>query len=90
METFFVPGWMLAVSTITSAVVGILAFFLKRTIHEQDKRIEKITGDIEMIKADYITKDDFFREQAKMERKLDMILDKLMELMNHKGGAGHG
>ena len=37
-------------------------------------------GDIKQIKADYITKEDFFREQAKTDRKLDRIMDILLEM----------
>lgn len=41
-------------------------------------QIDKLTRDIESIREDYITKEDFYREQAKTERKLDMIIDILM------------
>lgn len=46
---------------------------------EMKDRFEKVTDDIAGIKEDYITKDDFFREQAKTDRKLDMILDILLK-----------
>ena len=42
-----------------------------------------VRGDIKKITENYLTKEDFFREQAKTERKLDMILDILMK----KGGT---
>lgn len=46
-------------------------------------RIDRLDRDIVDIREDYITKEDFFREQAKTDRKLDMIIDILMQ----KGGA---
>ncbi len=51
-----------------------------------EKRVDKLSRDIEGIKEDYITKEDFFREQAKTDRKLDMILDILLE---RKGGRNN-
>ena len=47
-----------------------------------DKPFDEVRGDIKKITENYLTKADFFREQAKTERKLDMILDILMK----KGG----
>lgn len=94
------------VSLASGVLIGIIGYFLKRTISLVDKcetdlkcletssaskealeytkrelkeRLDKQQADIEGIKADYITKEDFFREQAKMDRKLDRILDILME-----------
>ena len=93
------------VSVVGGILIGILGFFLKRTIttvdqsqqqirelrdgktddkalialrQDMEKRTDKLSKDIEGIKEDYITKDDFFREQAKTDRKLDMILDILL------------
>lgn len=68
---------------ILTAGLGIISFFLKRTIDELDgcKR------DIVKIKEDYITKEDFFREQSENRRKLDRIMDILLEV---KGEIGNG
>lgn len=63
---------------LTGGIVTI-AYFLKRTID----RIDKCESDIAKIKEDYITKEDFFREQGKTDRKLDRIMDILLEI---KGG----
>lgn len=59
--------------------LGLITFFLKRTMDELDK----CKTDIAKIKEDYITKEDFFREQGKTDRKLDRIMDILLEI---KGG----
>lgn len=64
---------------ILTGGIGIITYFLKRTID----RIDKCESDIAKIKEDYITKEDFFREQAKTDRKLDRIMDILLEI---KGG----
>ena len=45
----------------------------------------KNTEDIRRIKDNYLTKDDYFREQAKVDKKLDSIMDILMALS--KGGT---
>ena len=54
---------------------------LFRSVHE--RAYDEVRGDIKKITENYLTKEDFFREQAKTERKLDMILDILMK----KGGT---
>ena len=55
---------------ILTGGIGTIAYFLKRTID----RIDKCESDIAKIKEDYITKEDFFREQGKTDRKLDRIM----------------
>ena len=51
---------------------------------EHRKDLDECRGDIKQIKADYITKEDFFREQAKTDRKLDRIMDILLEMKGDK------
>ena len=68
------------VEGVISLAVGALTFFLRRTITELDKCRE----DIAKVKEDYITKEDFFREQAKTDRKLDRIMDILLEMKGDK------
>lgn len=63
--------------------IGVITFFLKRTIDELDR----CKHDIVKIKEDYITKEDFFREQNENRRKLDRIMDILLEV---KGEIGNG
>ena len=55
--------------------------YTPRSVHE--RAYDEVRGDIKKITENYLTKEDFFREQAKTERKLDMILDILMK----KGGT---
>ena len=56
--------------------IGVITFFLKRTIDELDT----CKRNIAKIKEDYITKEDFFREQNENHRKLDRIMDILLEV----------
>ena len=91
MEQYMQPIIML----IIASAVAVIGFFLKRTINNQDKcatkeelsavdeRVGKNEKAIEKIREDYITKEDFFREQAKTDKKLDRIMDILLEM---KGG----
>ena len=73
----------LIIELILTAGIGIITFFLKRTIDELDE----CKKDIVRIKEDYITKEDFFREQTENRRKLDRIMDILLEI---KGGNHNG
>lgn len=60
--------------------------YTPRSVHDKD--IKECRDDIKQIKEDYITKDDFFREQAKTDRKLDRIMDILLEMKGDKKGDG--
>lgn len=110
---------------ITTAItmgIGVITYFLKRTMNQVDKHgeeIRKMDGemvrkpdlkesteeikkdirqiredytpknthekdfdecrtDIKQIKKEYLTKDDFIREMNKMDRKLDQILERVL------------
>lgn len=86
---------------VLSGGIAIISYFLKRTMSELDsceREISKVKQtyvsrnelndckiDIAKIKEDYITKEDFFREQTENRRKLDRIMDILLEI---KGDSG--
>lgn len=84
------------IELILSVGVGTTAFFLKRTINEIDEcknnlsecasksEVNICKDDIAKIKEDYITKEDFFREQTENRRKLDRIMDILLEMKGEK------
>lgn len=84
-------------SGVLTLLIGVIGFFLARTFKELDnktavkefeaakKDIEKNAEDIRRVKDNYLTKDDYFREQAKVDKKLDSIMDILMTLS--KGGT---
>lgn len=84
-------------SVVLTLLIGIIGFFLTRTFKELDnkisskefevskKDIEKNTEDIRRIKDNYLTKDDYFREQAKVDKKLDNIMDILMQISKGQG-----
>ena len=56
--------------------IAVISFFLRRTIAELDD----CKRDIAKIKEDYITREDFFREQSDTRRRLDRIMDILLEI----------
>ena len=62
-------------------IKGIRQDYTPKKLHEKD--IDECRLDIKKMKEDYITKEDFFREQGKTDRKLDRIMDVLLEM---KGG----
>lgn len=78
--------------TIITALIGVIGFFVKRSfdslnekaakteLEEAKKDIEVCKNDISKIKDNYLTKDDFFREQTKTEKKLDDMLKILMDM----------
>ena len=82
---------------VLTLLIGVIGFFLVRTFRELDNKvsakeyesaqrdIEKNTDDIRRIKDNYLTKDDFFREQTKTEKKLDDMLKILMDLSKGSG-----
>lgn len=86
-------------SGVLTLLISVIGFFLTRTFKELDnkvavkefeaakKDIEKNAEDIRRVKDNYLTKDDYFREQAKVDKKLDSIMDILMELSKSKGGT---
>ena len=71
------------IEILLTAGISVITFFLKRTIDELDT----CKRNIAKIKEDYITKEDFFREQNENRRKLDRIMDILLEV---KGEIGNG
>lgn len=80
------------VMTVITALVGIIGFFVKRAYDNLDEKatkaeLEEVKKDVEVCKTDiskikdnYLTKDDFFREQTKTEKKLDDMLKILMDM----------
>lgn len=78
--------------TVITALVGVIGFFVKRAydslnekatkaeLEEVKKDVEVCKTDISKIKDNYLTKDDFFREQTKTEKKLDDMLKILMDM----------
>lgn len=66
--------------TIRDDIETIKTNYTTKDSHMKD--FDECRNDIKKIKEDYITKEDFFREQGKTDRKLDKILD---ILLNAKG-----
>ena len=45
---------------------------------EYDKAIDELRDDVKDIRDNYIKRDDFYREVSKLDRKLDVIMDKVI------------
>ena len=81
--------------TIITGLLGVIGFFLTRSFAALDKKADKcdleaVKNELEAVRStiaddkdNYLTKEDFLREQVKTEKKLDKIMDILMEM---KGG----
>ena len=112
-----------AITTAVTLGIGIISYFLKRTMNQSDKTVQKLQTveqnaatkeelkenrkelqeeinriredytpkkthekafdecrkDINDIRANYLTRDDFIREMNKMDRKLDQMLELMMK-----------
>lgn len=66
------------VSECKTEIKKIREDYTPKQVHEKD--FDECKNDIKFIKEDYITKEDFFREQSKTDRKLDRIMDILLEM----------
>lgn len=66
-----------ALQEVKNDIKQIRADYTPRAEHRKD--MDECRGDIKQIKEDYITKDDFFREINKTDRKVDRILDLLLQ-----------
>lgn len=64
-------------SAVRADIREIQRTYTPRDVHDKD--IAEYRKAIEDIRKNYLTKEDFLREQAKTERKLDKIIDMLME-----------
>lgn len=51
--------------------------YTPKEMHEKD--FDECRMDIKQIKAEYLTKDDFIREMNKMDRKLDQMLELMLQ-----------
>lgn len=112
-------------ATVITVIVGVIGFFLKRTITTLDRLEDKINNnivtkpdykhdiaeirddikkirddytprelhekdfdecvrDIKTIKDNFLTREDFFRSETKTDRKLDMIMNTLLEYKGEK------
>lgn len=71
-----------AIQAVQGDIKQIRADYTPRADHRKD--LDECRGDIKQIKEDYITKEDFFREQGKTDRKLDRIMDILLEMKGEK------
>ncbi len=60
--------------------IGIISFFMKRTVDQ----ISECEKEIVKIKSEYLAKEDFFREQNETRRKLDRIMDILLEMKGER------
>lgn len=85
------------VISVMTALVGIIGFFVKRAYDSLNEKatkeelkavkedVEENTNDIRRIKDKYLTKEDYLFEQAKVEKRLDRIMEILIEMS--KGGS---
>ena len=71
-----------AIQAVQGDIKQIRADYTPRADHRKD--LDECRGDIKQIEEDYITKEDFFREQGKTDRKLDRIMDILLEMKGEK------
>lgn len=81
---------------VFTALIGIIGFFVKRAYDSLNDKATKVELDevkrdiadnkatIDKIRDNYLTKDDFLREQIKTDNKLDQMLKILIDM--NRGG----
>ena len=89
---------MSIVITIISGLIGVIGFFLVRAFNALDGKATKAELDeakkdieankiaIAKIRDNYLTKEDFFREQTKTEKKLDEMMKILIDIKRGETG----
>lgn len=58
---------------MSGSIEEIKRDYTPRNIHE--KSYDELRADIKKIMENFLTREDFFREHAKVDRKIDMLLD---------------
>lgn len=58
---------------LSDAIEEIKRDYTPRSVHE--KSYDELRADIKKIMENYLTREDFFREHSKVDRKIDMLLD---------------
>lgn len=66
-----------ALDKVESDIEQIRKDYTPRDTHAKD--FDEVRADIKKITENYLTKEDFFREQAKTDRKLDQIINILLK-----------
>lgn len=83
------PNWIVELVLVT--FLGLMAWFLKRHIAQQDTSNKKQEEQIDILKKDlqeyklqaaekYVSKDEFIRATSHTQRKLDQIYDEIIKL----------
>ncbi len=65
------------IDEVKSDIETIKANYTTRSVHAKD--FDECRNDIRKITENYITREDFFRELIKMDKKIDKIMDILLE-----------
>lgn len=73
------------IKSCRNAIKEIRDSYTPLPVHNKD--FDECRHDIKQIKEDYITREDFYREQSKTDKKLDRIMDILLEM---SGGKRNG
>jgi len=62
---------------LKSEIKQIREDYTPKKVHEKD--FDECRADIKEIRENYLTKDDFIREISKMDRKLDRMMEMMIE-----------
>ena len=88
--------FVLIVGVVISVLCGIVVFFLKRLMSQLDakaskaavddiyKKMDELRTDLHRVETDYITKVDFFRQNASIQQQLDRVLKLLLDIHTSK------
>lgn len=60
---------------LVSCAIAVIGYFLKKTMDE----IKTCEEELKQVQINYIHKNDFFKEMAKIDNKLERITDMMMD-----------
>ena len=79
---FDIPNWVLAaVQVITTVVVGIIGFYMKRDAKKTDRVAEDLPRFKLEVAENYVRKDDYNRNQSEIIRRLDKLQEMLVKAL---------
>lgn len=79
---FDIPNWVLAaVQVITTVVVGIIGFYMKRDAKKTDRVAEDLPKFKLEVAENYVRKDDYNRNQSEIIRRLDKLQEMLVKAL---------
>lgn len=73
------PEFWRLIGTVSSLAIGIISYFLKRTMGKNDE----LERDVQHIKETYVTKDEFKEVKTELKRDLEKLSEDMKEIKDN-------